>query len=69
MNLENRLVAYIIYGLVVVRYSKLPIKLLNVDASIFFYPSSFRNFSLFTNGVATANFLSDFFQFNPLTLD
>jgi len=36
MSLDNRLVAYIIFSFVVVKYNKLPFKLLNVDASIFF---------------------------------
>jgi hypothetical protein len=36
MSLDSRLVACIISSLVVVKYNKLPIKLLNVDASVFF---------------------------------
>ena len=36
MSLNSSLVAYIIFSLVVVKYNKLPIKLLNVDASVFF---------------------------------
>lgn len=68
-ELDSKLVAYIISGLVVVRYSKFPIKLLNIDAFTFFYLSFFCNFSLVTGGVATAlhvvilNFFRRFFVY------
>lgn len=52
INLDNRLVAYIISSLIVVRYSNLFIKLLNVDVSSFLYPSAFYNFPLVMSGVA-----------------
>jgi hypothetical protein len=53
MSLDSRLVACIISSLVVVKYNKLPIKLLNVDASVFFYLTSFCNFLLVTSRVTT----------------
>jgi hypothetical protein len=64
MNFDNKLAGNIKSGLVAVKYSRLPTKLLNAEGSSSFSPSFFEIFSFYANGVATSlhdsslNFLS-----------
>ena len=57
MNLKSKLARNIKSGLVVVKYSRLPTKLLYAEASSSFSPSFFEIFSFCVNGVDT--FLHD----------
>ena len=57
MNLDSKPDGNIKSGLVAVKYSRLPIKLLNAEGSSSFSPSFFEIFSFYANGVAT--FLHD----------
>ena len=60
MYLANKLAAYIISGLVAVRYRRLPTMLLYNSSLADPLPSYFDNFSIATRGIVTV-----FASFNP----
>ncbi|PON97014.1 LOW QUALITY PROTEIN: hypothetical protein TorRG33x02_070640 [Trema orientale] len=68
MNLESKLTANIMSGLVAVRYIKQPIRLLYLLSSTFSAPSSLLNFSFHWCAGAFAIFHMKFFEYFPCVL-